>query len=121
LVRALRKIVSSARIIAVEQFEWIARTALMTRKIQILLALAGAVALAGCESGKGVGGDPGARPLPAGQSCQTVRAELNKMDSQGAQSKVERANSGKADAATKAVADRYNQLLDQYLGARCHQ
>jgi hypothetical protein len=42
------------------------------------------------------------------------------MDSQGAQSKVERATQGKADPATKAVADRYNQLLNQYLGARCH-
>jgi hypothetical protein len=42
------------------------------------------------------------------------------MDSQGAQSKVERATQGKADAASKAVADRYNSLLNQYLGARCH-
>ena len=79
-----------------------------------------AVLLAGCESGGKSNGDPGARALPAGQSCQSIRAELNKMDSQGAQSKVERASQGKADAATKAVADRYNSLLNQYLGARCH-
>lgn len=80
-----------------------------------------AVILAGCEtSGSGPGGDPGAKALPAGQSCQSLRAELNKMDSQGAQSKVERASRGKVDAATQAVADRYNSLLNQYLGARCH-
>jgi hypothetical protein len=42
------------------------------------------------------------------------------MDAQGAQSKVERASRGKVDPATQAVADRYNQLLNQYLGARCH-
>jgi hypothetical protein len=42
------------------------------------------------------------------------------MDSQGAQSKVERASKGKVDPATQGVADRYNQLLNQYLGARCH-
>ena len=94
----------------------------MTRTLSLCMALSGALLLAGCESGGsgGVGGDPGARPLPAGQSCQTLRAELNKMDSQGAQSKVERATQGKADAATKAVADRYNGVLNQYLGARCH-
>ena len=42
------------------------------------------------------------------------------MDSQGAQGKVERASKGKVDPATQGVADRYNQLLNQYLGARCH-
>ncbi len=87
------------------------------------LAIVGVAAfiLAGCETGgSGPGGDPGAKPLPAGQSCQSLRAELNKMDSQGAQSKVERASRGKVDPATQAVADRYNALLNQYLGARCH-
>lgn len=84
------------------------------------VSMIAALALAGCASGPPEGGDPGARPLPAGQSCQTIRAELNKMDSQGAQAKVERASRGKVDPATQAVADRYNQLLNQYLGARCH-
>ena len=92
----------------------------MIRSISILAALTGALMLAGCESGNSNGGDPGARPLPPGQTCQTIRADLDKMDSQGAQSKVERASRGNVDAATKAVADRYNSLLNQYLGARCH-
>jgi hypothetical protein len=88
--------------------------------VGLTLGLA-AMALAGCESGgSGKGGDPGAMSLPSGQSCQSLRAELNRMDGQGAQSKVERASRGGADAGTKAVADRYNQLLNQYLGARCH-
>ena len=76
--------------------------------------------LAGCGGGGSSGGDPGARPLPSGASCQSIRAELNRMDAQGAQSKVEAANSGKADPKTKAIAQRYNELLNQYLGARCH-
>jgi hypothetical protein len=92
----------------------------MNRTSLLAVAFTGAIALAGCAENSNVGGDPGARPLPPGQSCQSVRAELNKMDSQGAQSKVERATQGKADAASKAVADRYNSLLNQYLGARCH-
>jgi ABC-type phosphate transport system substrate-binding protein len=79
-----------------------------------------AVALSGCASDGGSGGDPGPRALPAGASCQSIRAELNKMDSQGAHSKVEAARSRKVDPATQAFADRYNSLLNQYLGARCH-
>lgn len=85
-------------------------------KAIVLMAVAG---LAGCAETVG-NGDPGALALPAGQTCQSVRAELDKMDRQGAQSKVEAASRGKVSADTKAVADRYNELLNQYLGARCH-
>lgn len=84
------------------------------------LALAGALALAGC-AGSSTGGDPGARPLPAGQTCQSVRGELNKMDSQGARSAVEAVSAGrKVSSQQQAISDRYNQLLNDYLGARCH-
>lgn len=79
-----------------------------------------ALALGGCAGGGNSNGDPGARPLPAGMSCQSLRADLNRMDSQGAQSKVEAASQGKGSAEGKAVADRYNSLLNSYLGARCH-
>ena len=59
--------------------------------------------------------------MPAGQSCQSVRAELNKLDAKGTQSKVEQASRGtKLPPATQADVDRYNQLLNLYLGARCH-
>jgi hypothetical protein len=79
-----------------------------------------AAALGGCSGGGSTGGDPGARALPAGMSCQSLRADLNRMDSQGAQSKVEAASQGKASPEARAVADRYNTLLNHYLGARCH-
>ena len=76
-------------------------------------------ALQGC--GGAAGGDPGAHNLPMGESCQSIRGELNKMDARGVQSTVERASSGgKLSTAQRADADRYNQLLSQYLGARCH-
>lgn len=92
----------------------------MIRSFSIAAVLVAAVGLSGCEGGGKSNGDPGARPLPAGASCQSVRQDLNRMDAQGAQSKVERASHGKVDAATQAVAERYNALLNQYLGARCH-
>ena len=79
--------------------------------------------LAGCasQSSGSTNGDPGARPLPAGYSCQSVRAELNKMDGRGVPAKVERATAGqKLSPADKADVDRYNQMLNYYLGGRCH-
>jgi hypothetical protein len=82
--------------------------------------VAGLAALAGCESG-GYGGDPGARPLASGQSCGTIRQELDQLDRKGTQSKVEAASQGKKLAAKdQGDVDRYNTLLNQYLGARCH-
>jgi hypothetical protein len=75
--------------------------------------------LAGC--GGAAGGDPGAKSLPMGQSCQSIRGELNRLDSKGVPSIVERASSGgKLSPAQRAEADNYNSLLNQYLGARCH-
>jgi hypothetical protein len=46
---------------------------------------------------------------------------LNKMVGRGVQGSVEAQTAGRKLAANqKADADRYNQLLAQYLGARCH-
>lgn len=78
-----------------------------------------AAALSGC--GGASGGDPGAKALPVGQSCQSIRSELNRLDSKGVPALVERQSSGgKLNPAQKADADAYNSLLNQYLGARCH-
>lgn len=86
-----------------------------------LLLVAGVAALAGCAGDDNYGGDPGARPLAAGQTCGSVRAELDQLDRSGAQGKVEAATRGsKLSAKDQAVVDRYNSLLNQYLGARCH-
>lgn len=83
------------------------------------LAVVMSAALAGC--GGASGGDPGAKPLPMGQSCQSIRGELNRLDSRGVPTLVERASNGsKLNPAQRADVDAYNSLLNQYLGARCH-
>jgi hypothetical protein len=85
-----------------------------------VLAAAAAV-LAGCESGGNYGGDPGATPLASGQSCGSIRQELDALDRRGTQGKVEAASQGKKlSPKDKGDVDRYNTLLNQYLGARCH-
>lgn len=92
----------------------------MRRILGLLSAGLVAVALAGC-GGAGAGGDPGAKPLPVGQSCQSIRGELNRLDSRGVPAIIEKQSSGaKLSPAQKADADAYNNLLNQYLGARCH-
>ena len=84
-------------------------------------ALGIAAALAGCAGGGSTNGDPGARALPPGTSCQSIRAELNKLDSKGVPSRVEAAQAGKKlSAQQQAEVDLYNKLLGDYLGARCH-
>jgi hypothetical protein len=96
-------------------------TPVLRRGMILALVAGAALACAACSSApSSKNGDPGAQALPAGMSCQSVRAELNKMDSQGAQSKVEAASQGKGSPEAKAVAAKYNQLLNFYLGARCH-
>jgi hypothetical protein len=65
--------------------------------------------------------DPGPRPLPSGQTCDSIRSELNHLDSKGVPAQVERASSGGSlSASQRANVDKYNLLLNQYLGARCH-
>jgi hypothetical protein len=88
-----------------------------------MMAAAITMLLAGCagNTGNASGGDPGAQALSAGESCQSIRANLNQLDKEGVPNLVERQNSGqKLAAPQKAKADLYNQLLDKYLGARCH-
>lgn len=90
----------------------------------LVLAAVGlaAVGLSGCASSQaGGGGDPGAIAMPAGQSCQSVRGELNRLDAKGTPSRVEAASRGaRLSPQQQADVDRYNQLLNLYLGARCH-
>jgi len=92
----------------------------MFRALKGLAAAAALAALAGC-AGEGYDGDPGAMPLAAGQSCGSIRQELNRLDAKGTQAKVEAVSQGKkVSPSDRADADRYNSLLNQYLGARCH-
>jgi hypothetical protein len=82
-----------------------------------VLISAAALGLAGCAAN----GDPGASALSGGQTCQSIRADLNRLDNKGVPSLVERQNAGKnLSKSQKAQADLYNRLLNNYLGARCH-
>jgi hypothetical protein len=86
----------------------------------VVSAVVLSVLMQGCGGATG-NGDPGARALPAGESCQSIRGELNGLDSRGVPAQVERASSGgKLSASQRADVDKYNELLNQYLGARCH-
>lgn len=79
------------------------------------------LALTGCSGAGPTGGDPGARPLPPGMTCQSLKSELDRMVSRGVQSSIEGQAAGrKLSANQKADADAYNAKLNQYLGARCH-
>lgn len=79
-----------------------------------------AVVLAGCGGATGTG-DPGAKSLPPGQSCQSIFSEMRRLEGRGVQSSIERQQRGSAiSASQKADADSYNRLLNDYLGARCH-
>ena len=84
---------------------------------KVLMSGAVLFGLAACAAN----GDPGAAPLSGGQTCQSIRSELNRLDSKGVPSLVERQNAGKKlSKSQKAQADLYNRLLNDYLGARCH-
>lgn len=88
-----------------------------------LVALLAAVAIGGGLGGcaGGGGGDPGAKALPPGQTCKSLRAQLDRLLARGVQSKVEALSAGrKQSPGDKAEAESYNSTLNQYLGARCH-
>jgi len=92
----------------------------ITRDFKRLAVGLAALMLAGCGA-NGSGGDPGPTALSSGQTCQSIRTDLNRLDKEGVPALVERQNAGKKmSAAQKAKADLYNRLLNQYLGARCH-
>jgi hypothetical protein len=85
-----------------------------------LLLVSTAGLLAGCAE-EHKNGDPGARPLPAGVTCESIKSELNSLDGKGVPSLIEGQQAGrKLNAGQQAQVDQYNKLLSDYLGARCH-
>ncbi len=91
------------------------------RPATVVIAVGLVGLLAGCAAEGKSGGDPGARPLPAGSTCQSIKAEISALDSRGVPAKVEAVSQNKkVSDKDKADATRYNQLLNYYLGGRCH-
>jgi len=88
-----------------------------TRACKAMAAGALALTCAACAAS----GGPKPTTLSGGESCQSIRANLNRLDKEGVPALVERQNAGKKlSAAQSAQADLYNRLLNTYLGARCH-
>lgn len=88
-------------------------------RLALLGAAGTAVVVGGCASG-GTGG-PTSKALANGESCASVKQQLNKLDARGVPASVQAQAAGKKiSAQQKADADLYNQLLNDYLGARCH-
>jgi hypothetical protein len=80
------------------------------------IALVLAATLAGCASQSG----PQQIGFTGGGDCKTVRGELNRLDAQGVPGKVEaRAAGRKVSADANAQIERYNGLLQEYLGNQC--
>lgn len=91
----------------------------MVRGLALVLAAGAGLGLAGCASDGASG--PQSKALPAGETCASVKQQLNKLDARGVPASVQaQAEGKKISAAQKADADLYNRLLNDYLGARCH-
>ena len=87
-----------------------------------LLGTIGVVGLlGGCASGGSGPGGPSGKQLANGESCGSIKSQLNKLDARGVPSSVQAQAAGKKiSGQQKADADLYNRLLNDYLGARCH-
>jgi len=89
----------------------------LTRHGLNLVFVAAVLTLAGCAS-SGAGRVPVG--FASGGDCQSVRAELRKLDGAGVPGQIQSQQAGqRVSADVKARIDRYNNLLEQYLGNDC--
>lgn len=88
------------------------------RQPVLFAVLASALALSGCASDSDSRAE--ARVRDNG-SCKETRRELDRLDSKGVPSLIDAATAGKKlSSSQRADVDRYNSLLQSYLGSRCH-
>ncbi len=79
------------------------------------------LAFTGCSAEPTGPRDPGPVKLAQGETCDTIRAELDSLDRKGAPGFYQLRDSGKKLTADQdAVVSSYDRLLNRYLGARCH-
>ncbi len=82
-----------------------------------LLALASTILLAGCSSGA-QGPSSG---FAASGNCKATKAEMNQLVSQGVEGEIAAQQAGRQlSPAAQARVERYNGLLDSYLGSQCY-
>jgi len=90
---------------------------LMKQGLSFLAVAAVGGVLAGCA---GSGGGRVPVGFSSGGDCHSVKAELHQMDTQGVPSMIQSEQGGAhVSAASKAKIDRYNYLLEEYLGNDC--
>ena len=85
--------------------------------LKMIMLVAATAALAGCASQSG-----GRVPVgfASGGDCQTVRGELRKLDGMGVPGQIQARQAGQhMSADANARTDRYNYLLEEYLGNDC--
>ncbi len=88
------------------------------RQFAAFAGVAGTLAFAGCSSNYDPGAKSGVRDTA---SCRETRIELDRLDAKGVPAQMEAANAGKKlSSKQQANVDRYNRLLQVYLGSRCH-
>ena len=77
--------------------------------------------LAGCASEAGPAGPQTTGSLASGR-CAELKAEAARLEARGVQYRADQAGRGEAKLSPqqKAEVDRYNAVLDQYLGGQCH-
>ena len=84
--------------------------------LSLVAVVAIGLALSSCASSSGrvpVG-------FASGGDCHSVKAELHQMDGQGVPALIQSEQNGAhVSAASKSKIDRYNYLLEEYLGNDC--
>lgn len=87
-------------------------------KLLIPLVAAGLVT-AGCAGG--AGGPDGVGLAYGGGSCKSLKREIARYEARGVHYKADQAGRGaRLSAKQRADVDRYNSLLNSYLGSKCH-
>lgn len=90
---------------------------LVKQGLRVVALAATVVSLAGCAS-QGSGRVPVG--FGGGGDCQSVRGELRKLDGMGVPGQIQARQAGsRMSAEVNARIDRYNSLLEQYLGNDC--
>ena len=85
--------------------------------IAVPIAILG-LAVAGCAGGPDGASNVG---LAGGGSCKSLKRELGRYEARGIQYKADAANrGGRLTAKQRVDVNRYNKLLDAYLGNKCH-
>lgn len=88
------------------------------RRPMVFAVLASALALSGCANDYDSGAKASVRD---NGSCSDTRRELDRLDAKGVPALIEASNAGKKlSSAQRSDVDRYNRLLQSYLGSRCH-